>query len=73
MMKNFGISSTQAYNLMAQGAQKGLNKSDELIDSANEYAPYFATLGFNANEMFDVFSTGLKNGAFNLLIRALWW
>ena len=66
MMKNFGISSTQAYNLMAQGAQKGLNKSDELIDSANEYAPYFATLGFNANEMFDVFSTGLKNGAFNL-------
>jgi SLT domain-containing protein/phage-related minor tail protein len=66
MMRNFGITSDQAYNLMAQGAQKGLNKSDELIDSANEYAPYFAKIGFDANQMFDVFSAGLKNGAFNL-------
>ncbi|MCM3567848.1 phage tail tape measure protein [Neobacillus mesonae] len=73
MMKNFGITSTQAFNLMAQGAQKGLNKSDELIDSANEYSPYFKTLGFSANQMFDIFSTGLKNGAFNLIIRALQW
>lgn len=66
MMKNFGITADQAYNLLAQGAQKGLNKSDELIDSANEYAPYYKTLGFSANEMFDSFSNGLKNGAFNL-------
>lgn len=66
MMKNFGITSNEAYNLLAQGAQNGLNKSDELIDSANEYAPYFSTLGFSANEMFDSFSNGLKNGAFNL-------
>lgn len=66
MMKNFGITSEQAYNLMAQGAQNGLNKSDELIDSANEYAPYFSQLGFSANDMFDTFSTGLQNGAFNL-------
>lgn len=66
MMKNFGITSTEAYNLLAQGAQQGLNKSDELIDSANEYAPYFKTLGFSANEMFDSFKNGLQNGAFNL-------
>lgn len=66
MMRNFGITSQQAYNLLAQGAKNGLNKSDELIDSANEYAPYFAKLGFNANQMFDIFSTGLANGAFNL-------
>ncbi|GED35043.1 phage tail tape measure protein [Brevibacillus centrosporus] len=66
MMKNFGITSDQAYNLLAQGAQKGLNKSDELIDSANEYAPYFSTLGFTANQMFDTFSAGLASGAFNL-------
>lgn len=66
MMKNFGISSSEAYNLLAQGAQKGLDKSGELLDSANEYAPYYKTLGFSANEMFDSFSNGLKNGAFNL-------
>lgn len=66
MMKNFGINSSEAYNLMAQGAQKGLNKSGELLDSANEYSVYFQSLGFSANEMFDIFATGLEKGAFNL-------
>lgn len=66
MMKNFGITSDQAYNLLAQGAQKGLNKSGELLDTANEYSPYFAKLGFEANQMFDTFAAGLDAGAFNL-------
>ncbi|MGG1638231.1 phage tail tape measure protein [Paenibacillus sp. NRS-1760] len=66
MVKNFGISSAQAFNLLAEGAQKGLNKSGELIDSANEYAPHFAKLGFTAEQMFDTFSAGLDAGAFNL-------
>ncbi|MCZ8520124.1 MULTISPECIES: phage tail tape measure protein [Paenibacillus] len=66
MMKNFGITSSEAYNLLAQGAQQGLDKSGELLDSANEYTPYFKTLGFTANEMFDTFSAGLDAGAFNL-------
>ncbi|AYB41798.1 phage tail tape measure protein [Paenibacillus lautus] len=66
MMKNFGISSTEAYNLLSQGAQNGLNKSDELLDTANEYSVYFKNLGFTANEMFDIFGAGLAEGAFNL-------
>ncbi|WP_245583177.1 phage tail tape measure protein [Paenibacillus daejeonensis] len=66
MMKNFGITSTESFNLLAQGAQQGLNKSNELLDSANEYAPQFAALGFTANEMFDIFAAGLDAGAFNL-------
>ncbi|KEQ22878.1 phage tail tape measure protein [Paenibacillus tyrfis] len=66
MMKNFGISSTEAFNLLAQGTQNGLDKSGELLDSANEYAPQFKALGFTANEMFDIFSAGLEAGAFNL-------
>lgn len=66
MVKNFGITSDQAFNLMAQGAQKGLDKSGELLDSANEYAPHFSSLGFSADQMFDTFSAGLESGAFNL-------
>lgn len=66
MMQKFGINSQQAFSLLAQGAQKGLDKSGELLDSANEYAPQFAALGFTANEMFDTFSAGLESGAFNL-------
>lgn len=66
MMRQFGITSEQSMNLLAQGAQKGLDKSGELLDSANEYAPHFASLGFTANQMFDTFSAGLEAGAFNL-------
>ncbi|MFP9128543.1 phage tail tape measure protein [Niallia sp. BSM11] len=66
MMKNFGITAEQSYNLLAQGAHEGLNKSQELLDSANEYSVYFKTLGYDANQMFDIFNAGLENGAFNL-------
>lgn len=66
MMRNFGISNTEAFNLLAQGAQNGLNKTDELLDTANEYAPYFKALGFSADQMFNIFSAGLENGAFSL-------
>jgi len=66
MTRNFGITSTQAFNLLAQGAQRGLNKSNELLDTANEYAPQFAALGFSANEMFNIFAAGLEAGAWNL-------
>ncbi len=66
MVKNFGISSAESFNLFAQGAQNGLDKSGELLDSANEYSPHFKSLGFSANEMFDTFASGLEGGAFNL-------
>ncbi|KQX69227.1 phage tail tape measure protein [Paenibacillus sp. Root444D2] len=66
IMKQFGITSTEAFNLLAQGNQKGLDKSGELLDTANEYSVYFAKLGFSANQMFDVFANGLEAGAFNL-------
>lgn len=66
MMRQFGITSEQSMNLLAQGAQRGLDKSGELLDSANEYAPQFAALGYSANEMFDIFATGLEAGAWNL-------
>ncbi|WP_449602458.1 phage tail tape measure protein [Paenibacillus sp. Marseille-Q9583] len=66
MMRNFGVTAEQAYNLLAQGAQNGLNKSDELIDTANEYSVYFKTLGYDAEEMFDQFAAGLGAGAFNI-------
>lgn len=66
MMRNFGITSEESFNLLTQGAQRGLNKSDELLDTANEYASQFASLGFTANQMFDIFAAGLESGAFNL-------
>ncbi|MFP3442130.1 phage tail tape measure protein, partial [Pantoea sp. SIMBA_133] len=38
LMKNFGIESGQAFDLMTVAFQKGGNFSDELLDTLNEYA-----------------------------------
>ncbi|SFP11319.1 phage tail tape measure protein [Salibacterium halotolerans] len=66
MMKNFGITSEQAYNLLAQGQQAGLDKSGDLLESANEYANHFSNLGMNAEEMFSIFQQGADSGAFSV-------
>jgi phage-related minor tail protein len=66
MMKNFGISSEQAYNLLGQGVQKGLDKNGELMDTMNEYSPLFAKMGFSADGMLDTLASGLEAGAWNL-------
>ncbi|AIQ63317.1 hypothetical protein PSTEL_09690 [Paenibacillus stellifer] len=66
MMKNFGVTSDQAFNLIAQGKQNGLDFSGEMLDSINEYSNQFVSLGFNANQMFDTLAAGSASGAFNL-------
>ena len=66
MMKQFGITSQQAYNLMAQGQQQGLDYSGELIDSINEYSVQFNKLGLGASDMFNIFYDGMQDGAWNL-------
>ena len=60
LMTQFGLSSEEAFDLVAQGAQNGLNKNDNLLDSINEYGPKFAQMGLSASDMFNMF----KNGAF---------
>lgn len=66
LMEQFGISVDEAFNLIAQGAQNGLDYSGELIDSINEYSVQFKKVGLSAEDMFNIFATGADNGAFNL-------
>ena len=66
LMTQFGISGEQAFNLIAQGAQNGLDFSGELIDNINEYSVQFKKLGFNAEDMFNIFQSGADAGAWNL-------
>lgn len=66
MMKQFGISGEQAYNLITQGAQQGLDVNGDMLDTFNEYSVYFKTLGFDAEGMFDVLKAGSDAGALNL-------
>ena len=64
MMKQFGISADEAYNLLAQGAQKGLNQNGDLADQLAEYSVYYADLGLSAEDAFNMIANGAKNGTF---------
>lgn len=66
MMDQFGIASDEAFNLIAQGAQKGLNKNGDLLDTVNEYSVHFKQLGFDAKDMFNMLENGAENGTFSM-------
>lgn len=66
LMKQFGISADEAFDLLAKGAQNGLNQNGDLADQVAEYSVYFSDLGYTATEFFDVMYSGAQNGAFQI-------
>lgn len=65
MSRNFGISVEESFNLMTQGAQKGLDSNGDMLDTFNEYSVFFSQMGFESAQMLDVINTGMINGARN--------
>lgn len=66
LMDQFGISADEAYNLIAQGAQKGLNQNDDLLDTVNEYAVHFERAGYSAEDMFNMLANGVETGTWSV-------
>lgn len=66
LMQKFGLTADEAYNLIAQGAESGLNKNDDLIDIITEYSPSFANAGYSAEDMFNALANGAETGAFSI-------
>lgn len=66
LMDQFGLTSSEAYDLIAQGAQKGLNQNGDLLDVINEYSVHFAQMGFDATETFNILKAGADSGAFSV-------
>ena len=66
LMEQFGITSQEAFDLMATGAQNGLNKSGELGDNISEYSGKFKQAGYSVEEYFQLMQNGIDGGAYNL-------
>lgn len=66
LMDHFGLSSEEAFDLIASGAQNGLNYTDELGDNVSEYAGKFAEAGYSSEEYFQLLKNGAEGGAYNL-------
>ena len=66
LMTQFGIDSATAFNLVAQGAQNGLNKNGDLLDTINEYSVHYKQLGYTTEEMFNSLVNGADAGTFSV-------
>ena len=66
LMDQFGISGEEAYNLIAQGAQAGLDKNGDLLDTVNEYSVHYKQLGYTSEEFFNSLINGSASGTFSV-------
>ena len=66
LMEQFGVSAEQAYSLVVQGAQKGLNKNGDMMDVINEYAVHYRQMGYSADEFFASLENGTAAGTFSV-------
>lgn len=66
LIDQFGVDGIQAFNLIAQGAQNGLDKNGDLLDSINEYAVHYKQLNYTAEEFFNSLKNGTDAGTFSV-------
>lgn len=66
LMTQFGMDGEKAMDLITKGYQSGLDFSGEYLDSLNEYSVHFKTMGFSAEDMFNIMINGAQEGAWNL-------
>lgn len=62
LMSQFGLTSQQAFDFLAQGFQKGLDNSGDFIDTIGEYGTQFANGGADAAQFFSALETGQAGG-----------
>ncbi|MBO7309494.1 MAG: phage tail tape measure protein [Kiritimatiellae bacterium] len=66
LMNQFGLTSDEAFNLMVQGAQLGLDQNGDLLDTINEYSVQFKNAGYSANDMFNMLANGAETGTWSV-------
>lgn len=66
LIDQFGITGEEAFNLIVQGAQNGLDKNGDLLDSINEYAVHYKQLGYDADDFFNSLANGTEAGTFSV-------
>lgn len=52
-----------AFDILVRGQQEGVNKSEDLLDTFNEYSTIFRDLGIDAEDALGLMAQGLKAGA----------
>ena len=66
LMQQFGITSDQAFSLVVKGAQNGLDKNGDLLDTINEYSVHYKQQGYTADEFYNSLINGSASGTFSV-------
>lgn len=66
LMDKFGLSATEATDLMVAGTQRGLDYTKELGDNLSEYSGRWADAGMSASQYFSLLEAGAQGGAYQL-------
>ncbi len=66
LMKNFGVTAEEAYNIIAYGAQNGANQNGDMLDVLNEYAAQYSALGLSADQFVQGLVTAGDKGVFSM-------
>ncbi|MGW9280705.1 phage tail tape measure protein [Streptomyces diastaticus] len=53
----------EAFDILTRGAQQGVNKSEDLLDTFNEYGTQFRNVGLSGKDAMGLLSQGLQAGA----------
>lgn len=66
LMKDFGVDSTKAMDMLTWGFQNGLDYTGEFLDTVREYSPQFREMGFTGEQMLNTLKAGFDAGAWSL-------
>lgn len=66
LMEQFGLTSDEAFNFVVKGAQNGLDKNGDLLDTINEYSVHYKQQGYSADEFYNSLKNGTESGTFSV-------
>ena len=66
LMKDFGVDSTKAFDMLTWGFQNGLDFSGEFLDTVREYSPQFSEMGYSGEQMMNTLKAGFDAGSWSL-------
>jgi TP901 family phage tail tape measure protein len=63
--RTFGVNSSQSFDMFTALAQQAGDKSGDLLDTFNEYAPIVNQMGLSFEDFGNIMAAGMEKGAFN--------
>lgn len=62
LIENFGLTTTEAFDFLVAGQQRGLDSSGDFLDTIGEYSVQFSQAGADAGQFFSILEQGNAGG-----------